>query len=77
MYSTHNERKVFYLNKLVAQYNNTYHHSIVKKPIDTDYSVLTDKIEMNLKTPNFKVNDRVRIANYKNIFSKGYTKSWS
>ena len=30
-----------YLNKLVDQYNNTYHHSINKKPINTDYSALT------------------------------------
>ena len=26
------------LNKLVDQYNKTYHRSIGKKPIDTDYS---------------------------------------
>ena len=25
----------------------------------------------------FKVNDRVRITKYKNIFNKGYTKNWS
>ena len=31
-----------YLNKLVDQYNNTYHHSTVKKSIDVDYSVLTE-----------------------------------
>ena len=35
---------VSYLNKLVGQYNNTYHHSINKKPIDADYSALTAKI---------------------------------
>ena len=27
-----------YLNKLVDQYNNTYYHSIYKKPINADYS---------------------------------------
>ena len=26
-----------YLNKLVDQYNNTYHHSINKKPINVDH----------------------------------------
>ena len=31
-----------YLNKLVDQYNNTYHHSINKKPVD--YSALTVNI---------------------------------
>ena len=35
---------VSYLNKLVGQYNNTYHHSVNKKPIDADYSALTAKI---------------------------------
>ena len=28
-----------YLNKLVDQYNNTYHHYINKKPVNADYSV--------------------------------------
>ena len=26
-----------YLNKIVDQYNNTYHHSITRKPIYADY----------------------------------------
>ena len=55
------------------QYNNTYHHSINKKPINANYSALTEKIETNRKLPKFKVNDRVRITKYKNVFSKGYT----
>ena len=32
-----------YLNKLVDQYNNNYHHSIGKKPINVHYSALTEK----------------------------------
>ena len=64
-----------YLNKLVDQYNNTYHHSINEKIINADYSALTEKIEPNLKSPKFKVNDRVRITKCKNIFSKGYTEN--
>ena len=65
------------MNKLVDQYNNTYHHSINKKPINADYSALNQKIETNPKAPNFKVNDRVRITKHKNISSKGYTENWS
>ena len=38
---------------------------------------MSEKIETNLKAPKFKVNDRVRITNYKNTFSKGYTENWS
>ena len=48
-----------YLNKLVYQYNNTYHHSVNKIPINTDYSALTEKIKTNLNAP--KVNN---IINY-------------
>ena len=65
-----------YLNKLVDQYNNTYHHSINKKPINAYYSALTKDIETNPKAPRFEVNDRVRITKYKNIFSKEYTENW-
>ena len=75
---TANDSKSYlaYLNKLVDQYNNTYHHCIDKKPINADYSALTEKNETNLKAPKFKVNDIVRISKYKNIFSKGYTENW-
>ena len=66
-----------YLNKLVDQCNNTYHHSIGKKPINVDYFALTEKIESNPKAPKFKVNGRVRITKYKNLFSKGYTENWA
>ena len=41
-----------YLNKLVDQYNNTYRHSINKKPINVDYSALTEQIETDHKAPN-------------------------
>ena len=68
---------LLYLNKLVDQYNNPYHHSINKKPINVDHSALTEKIQVNRKAAKFKVTDRVRIIKYKNIFSKGYTENWS
>ena len=66
-----------HLNKLMDQYNNTYHHSINKIPINVDYSALTGKIEINPRALKLKVNDRVRITKYKNIFSKGYTEKCS
>ena len=46
-----------------------------KKPVDADYSALTEKTETNAKAPKFKNGDRVRITKYKNIFSKVYTKN--
>ena len=47
-----------YLNKIVDQYNNTYHHSINEKAINADYCNLTEKIETNSKASKFKANDR-------------------
>ena len=62
------------LNKLVDEYNNTHHHSI----INSDYSFLNENIESNPKAPKFKVNEKVRITKYKNIFTrKSYTENWS
>ena len=62
---TANDSKSYfnYLNKLIDEYSNTYHRSVGKKPIDADYSALTDKIESNCKAPKFKIDDRVRITN--------------
>ena len=43
MAANDNKSYLSYLNKLVDQYNNTYDHSINKKPINADYSSLTEK----------------------------------
>ena len=66
-----------YMNKLVHQCNNNYHHSIKKKLINAHHSASTENTELNLKAPKFKVNDGVWITKYKNIFSKDYTENWS
>ena len=41
---TANDSKSYlpYWNKLGDQYNNTFHHYINKKPINADFSVLTE-----------------------------------
>ena len=65
------------MNKFLDLYSNTYNQSIDKKPLNADYSAFTEKIETNAKAPKFKINDRVRITKYKNMFSKGYTENWS
>ena len=51
---TANDSKSYlpYLNELVDQYNNTYHHSIRKKPVNADYSASTENIESNPKAPS-------------------------
>ena len=42
------------LNELVDQCNNTYHHSINKNPINSDYSALSVTLCQILKLLNFK-----------------------
>ena len=62
-----------YSNNLVDQDNKTYNHSTGKKPINADCSALTENMGTNTRATKFKfkVNDRIKITNYKNIFSKG------
>ena len=57
MTATNSKSYLAYLNKLVDQCNNIYHHSINKKLINTDDSALTVKNEtsLKLKTPKFKI----------------------
>ena len=66
------------LNDIVDEYNNTYHTAIKTKPADVkDNTYINADKEINSKDPKFKVGDRVRISNYKNIFAKEYMPNWS
>ena len=65
------------MDQLVDESNSTYHRSIKKKPIQSDYSALTKEIESSNKAPKFKVGDRFRIPSCKSIFSKFYRENWS
>ena len=73
--------KNMYIDKLddiVRKYNNTYHTSIKRKPVDVkDNTYISFKNKVNEKNPKFKVGDHVRICKYKNIFAKGYMPNWS
>ena len=73
-------KNVYYdvLDDVVNEYNNTKHSTIKMKPIDVGNNnkrVYID--EHNKKESKFKVDDRVRISKFKNIFAKGYTPNWS
>ena len=74
-------KNVYYdvLDNVVNKYNNTKHSTIKMKPIDVrennNKRVYID--EHNEKRSRFKVDDRVRISKFKNIFAKGYTPNWN
>ena len=73
-------KNVYYdfLDDVVSKYNNTKHSTIKMKPKDVkndNKRVYID--EHNEKDSRFKVDDRVRISKFKNIFAKGYTPNWS
>ena len=58
------------MNKLVDGYNNSYHCSISKKLINTNYSALIKEIETNPKASKLNVTPKLG-------HNKGYTKTWS
>ena len=60
------------LDDILNKYNNTYHRTIIMKPVDIKPSTYIDSSkEINGKDPKCKIGDIVRISKYKNIFPKG------
>jgi hypothetical protein len=84
-FNTHNWLDM--LDKLIDEYNKSYHRSIKMRPVDV--SKQNEKqVHKNLypgggsrggesKRPKFGVGDKVRISKHKGIFEKGYTFNWS
>ena len=75
------------LDKLVDDYNNTYHSSIKMTPTEASLKENEKKVFANLygdpiylkpKKPKFSIGDKVRISKYKRrVFDKGYTPNWT
>ena len=65
------------LDDVVNKYNNAKHSTIKMKPTDVKNNKRVYIDEHNEKDSKFKVDDRVRISRYKNIFAKGYAPNWS
>ena len=76
-------RYIDVLDKIVTNYNNTYHSTIKMTPNQVTksnsaevfhniYGGFTEQIE-----PKLKVGDYVRISKAKHIFGKGYEGNWS
>ncbi len=71
------------LQQFIANYNRTYHRSIKMRPIDVNddnrravFQNLYPDAKENT-TPRLQVGDKVRLLETKNIFGKGYTRSWT
>ena len=64
---TANDSKYYlsYLNKLIDQFNNTYHHSIGKNLVNADYSDLTKKLKRILKLLFLKLMIESELLNLK------------
>ena len=75
------------LDKLVDDYNNTYHSSIEMTPTEASKKENENKVFANLygdliylkpKKPKFSIGDKVRISKYnRRVFDKGYTPNWT
>ena len=71
------------LPSIIKQYNNTIHHSIKMKPIDSSKKSNQKLVYNNLKDdrevlkPKFNISQIVRTADIKRVFSKGDSTNWS
>ena len=74
------------LSQIVEEYNNTKHTSIKMTPNEASHKNNEGLVYFNLygntkqliKTPAFKVGDKVRISKYnRKVFDKGYTPNWT
>ena len=71
------------MNKLVKEYNNSYHRTIKMKPIDASKKLNENiarknyNFEITNKKQKFSIGDKVRMSILENTFEKGYTSNWS
>ena len=77
------KRYVDVLQQIIDNYNQTPHRSIGMAPILVNFDnrkEVFEKLYPNRQDklpPRLKVGDKVRIAQEKTIFEKGYTRNWS
>ena len=71
------------LSKLVENYNNTYHNTIKMAPNEVSWDNRKKVFKNSFPKINdsrvcrLKIGNKVRIAQYKKLFDKGYTINWS
>ena len=65
------------IGNLGDEYSNNNLSSIGKKPINADYSAMTEKLRQILKVPNLKLVTDSKLLSTRIFFSKHYTENWS
>ena len=59
---------------MVDEYNNIHRRTIKTKPVDVKSKTYIESSEVtDDKDPKFKIDDKIRISKYKNIYAKDYT----
>lgn len=66
-----------YLSEVVDNYNHSYHRTIKEKPFDIFNGITTSKQNIIKYDHQFKVGDKVRIQNKKELFDKGDVTTFS
>ena len=86
---TLNNNNVYWdkIDKIVDDYNNSYHSSIKMTPVEASKEENKNKVWTNLygnliylipEKAKFEIGDKVRIPKYKRkVFDKGYTPNWT
>ena len=59
-----------YLNKLIDEYNNTYHYSVRKKPIYADNFALPEESDQTIKFLNLKLGIESRLLCIRTFLAK-------
>ena len=67
------------LDDIVCKYDNTYHSTIKRKPVDVKSNTYINTYikEINYKDPKFKIGDIIRTSRHKSILGKGYVPNCS
>ena len=87
MFSANNTVYYDKIDDLLENYNNSFHRSVKLSPTEASKfknskrvfgNLYPDEIYKRIKTPKFRIGDRVRISKFKRkLFDKGFTPNWT
>ena len=66
------------LDKLMLEYNNTFHTTIKMAPTKALANKVSSRTNVTVEVQaKFEIGDRVRVSRIKGLFEKGYLPNWS